>query len=144
MRIFTYSTSIARPREAVFDFFLDFNQAARWRKFVRSMQPLTPGPIHAGSRIHTTCDLSDGEYVLDLEVLACDRPNLWRHTVDEVDFRTFVEYRFEPEAAGTRVTMRCDVKPVGLYGWLGLPLLKLHRDEIYRDQLPQLKRTLEE
>jgi hypothetical protein len=54
-----------------------------------------------------------------------------------------VEYRFESEASGTRVTMRCDVKPVGAYGWLGLPLLRIRRDEIYRDQLPQLKRTLE-
>jgi len=144
MRIFTYSISIARPREAVFDFFLDLEQAARWRKFVRTMQPLTPGAIHAGSRIHTTWDLSDGEYVRDLEVLACDRPILWRHTVDEVDYHTIVEYRFEPEASGTRVTMRCDVKPVGVYGWLGLPLLRMWRDEIYRDQLPQLKRALEE
>jgi hypothetical protein len=39
--------------------------------------------------------------------------------------------------------MRCDVRPVGVYGWLALPLLALQRDRIYRDQLPQLKRALE-
>jgi hypothetical protein len=76
-------------------------------------------------------------------VLACERPSQWRHCRNETDYRGFVEYRFEPEHTGTRVTMTTEAKPVGLYGWLGLPLLWLSRGKPYREQLPQLKRVME-
>ena len=39
--------------------------------------------------------------------------------------------------------MLCDIKPAGLYGWLGLPLMWLSRGKSYREQLPRLKRALE-
>jgi uncharacterized protein YndB with AHSA1/START domain len=143
MRLFTRVITIARSREAVFDFFVDFAQASRWRQSVRTMVPVTPGPVRPGTIIRTTFDIAGGELTLDLEVAACERPSLWRHTVDEHDFHTTVEYRFEPDAQGTRVTMRCDVRPVTWYGWLSVPLLSLQRGKMYREQLPQLKRALE-
>jgi len=143
MRLFTRTITIARPREAVFDFFIDFSQASRWRQNVRTMEPLTAGPIHAGTVIRVTWDVAGGDHTLDLHVAACDRPSLWRHTVDEVDFLTTVEYRFEPDRDGTQVAMQCDVEPVGWYGWLSLPLVALSGGRMYREQLPQLKRALE-
>ena len=142
--LFKHTIWIAQPREHVFDFFVDFDQAARWRSYVTSMKPLEPGPVRAGSRIHVTMDLAGTDYVFDLQVLTCERPALWRHRTDEADVRGAIEYRFEPEGDGTRVTMRCDVVPVGLYGWLSVPLLWLRRGQSYRDQLPRLKRVLEE
>jgi uncharacterized protein YndB with AHSA1/START domain len=143
MRLFTRTISIPKPREAVFDFFLDFSQASRWRQHVRTMAPTTPGPIGPGTVIHAKWDLAGGDYGLDLVVAACERPSLWRHTVDETDVLTTVEYRFEPEPGGTRVTMHCDVAPVGWYGWLSVPMMWMHRGRMYRDQLPQLKGALE-
>jgi uncharacterized protein YndB with AHSA1/START domain len=143
MRLFTRTIWIARPREAVFDFFVDFDQASRWRQSVRTMRPLEPGPVGAGAIVRVTWDVAGDPYTLDLRVLACDRPSRWQHRVDEVDFQTIVEYRFEPEREGTRVIMRCDVKPTGPYGWLSLPLLWLRRGGMYRDQLPQLRQALE-
>ena len=76
-------------------------------------------------------------------MLAYERPTLWRHLTNEVDFAGFMEYRFQPEANGTRVTMTMVVKPIGFYGWLAMPLLLFGRKRRYRDQLPQLKRELE-
>jgi uncharacterized protein YndB with AHSA1/START domain len=143
MRLFTRTITIDRPREAVFDLFIDFSQASRWRQSVRTMEPIGPGRVQAGTVIRTTFDLPAGGYTLDLTVQACDRPSLWRHWVDETDFLTSVEYRFEPEAQGTRVTMQCDVTPVGWYGWLSVPLLMMRRRHMYREQLPQLKRAVE-
>jgi len=60
-----------------------------------------------------------------------------------ISFNGFVEYRFESERAGTRVTMTMDVKPKGLYGWLALPLMLLRREKPYAEQLPHLKRAME-
>ena len=105
MRLFTRTITIAKPCEAVFDFFVDFRQAPRWRQSVKTMEAVTPGPVRAGTIIRTTWDLAGDDYTLDLEVAACERPSLWRHQVDEHDFYTTVEYRFEPYPAGTRVTM---------------------------------------
>jgi uncharacterized protein YndB with AHSA1/START domain len=143
MRLFTRIITIAKSREAVFDFFVDFAQASRWRQSVRTMVPVTPGPVRPGTIIRTTFDVAGDDLTLELEVAACERPSLWRHTVDEHDFHTTVEYRFEPDAQGTRVTMRCDVRPVTWYGWLSVPLLSLQGGKMYREQLPQLKRALE-
>jgi uncharacterized protein YndB with AHSA1/START domain len=142
MHLFTRTIWIAKPPETVFDFFVDFDQAPRWRRFVRSMG-LGTGSLGPGGVVHVTMDLAGRDYLVDLSILACERPSLWRHETHEADYRGLVEYRFVPEGAGTRVTMTFDATPVGLYGWLGVPLLLLRRGRSYREQLPSLKRALE-
>lgn len=143
MRFARHTIWISRPPADVFDFFVDFSQASRWRQYVRTMERLDDGPLGAGSRLHVTMDLMGEPYVFDMEVLACERPSRWRHRTNETDFHGFVEYRFEPEQDGTRVTMTIEAKPAGLYGWLAIPLLLLRREKPYTEQLPQLKRVLE-
>ena len=143
MRYGRYTVLIARPKEAVFDFFVDFAQASSWRAFVRTMERLDEGPLCAGSRVHVTMDVMGGDYSFDLDVLAVERPSLWRHRADETDVITVVEYRFASEGAGTRVTMTIDFQPRGLYGWLAVPLILMQRGKPYRDQLPHLRDALE-
>ena len=143
MRLLQHSIWISRPPEDVYDFFVDFSQASRWRQYVRTMERLDEGPLRAGSRVHVTMDIMGEAYTFELDVLACERPSRWRHRTNETDFRGFVEYLFEPERDGTRVTMTMDAKPKGLYGWLAMPLMLLRREKPYAEQLPHLKRTLE-
>jgi uncharacterized protein YndB with AHSA1/START domain len=143
MRIFEHTIWIARPREAVFDYFTNFRVAPEWRSYVRSMTPVGEGPVKAGSAITVVMDVAGEEYTFTLNVLTCERPSLWRHRTNETDFNGFIEYRFEPEGNGTRVTMSCEAKPISLYGWLGLPLMWLSRGKSYRDQLPKLKSVME-
>ena len=143
MRIFHHTITIARPREDVFDFFVDFTEAPRWRSYVKSMEPVDGGPVQPGSRIRVKLDLMGEETTYDLNVVAFERPSLWRHRTDEVDFLGYVEYRFDEERGGTRVTLSARAKPVSLYGWLALPLLLLRRGRSYAHQLPQLKRAVE-
>ena len=143
MRLFTRTITIHKPREAVFDFFVDFSQSSRWRQSVRTMELIGGGPIAAGRVVRTTWDLPAGEYTLDLTVQACDRPSHWRHGVDEGDFYSTVDYSFDPSSEGTRVTMRFDIRPTSWYVWVSLPLLVLRRRHMYREQLPQLKRAVE-
>ena len=143
MQLFKHTIWISKPRGAVFDYFIDFEQASRWRSYVRTMEVVGTDPLRAGSRVHCVMDIGGEEYAFDLEVLTFERPSRWRHRTNETDYLGAIEYRFEPEAQGTRVTMSCDVKPVGWYGWLGLPILWLRRGRLYREQLPQLKRAIE-
>jgi uncharacterized membrane protein len=122
---------------------MDFSQAPRWRQYVRSMEVIADGPVRPGSRVRVVLDLMGREHSFELEVLQFEPPALWRHRTFETDFRGFIEYRFEPEGDGTRVSMTIDAKPVGLYGWLALPLMWLRRTKPYGEQLPQLKRAIE-
>ena len=143
MRIFEHTIWIARPREAVFDFFTNWSRAPEWRSYVRSMTPASDGPLQAGSTITVVIDVAGEEQTFTLTVVTFERPSLWRHKTDETDFMGFIEYRFEPETNGTRVTLSCVVKPISLYGWLGLPLMWLVGGRSYRDQLPKLKTVME-
>lgn len=143
MHLAKHAIWIDKPREAVFDFFVDFSQAARWRQYVQSMTLVSDPPLRAGSRVRTTLDLMGGRHTVDLEVLALERPSLWRHRTFETDFHGYIEYRFEADTSGTRVTMTMDVQPNGLYGWLALPIMRLERVKPYKEQLPRLKRALE-
>jgi uncharacterized protein YndB with AHSA1/START domain len=143
MQTFKHTISIARPREEVFDYFTNFAAASEWRLYVRSMIPQGDGAVKTGSKINVVMDVAGGEYAFVMTVLACERPSLWRHQTNEPDFDGYIEYRFEPEQNGTRITFTGDAKPRSLYGWLGLPFMWLSRRRSYREQLPQLKRVLE-
>lgn len=143
MRLFTHSISIARPREAVFDHFIDFGRAPSWRAYVTSIAPAEAGPVHAGSVLRVLMDIGGEAYSFDMTVLACERPTLWRHRSNETDFDGFIEYRFDTEPGGTRVTMSCEITPRGMWGWLALPMMWLNRGKSYRDQLPKLKIAVE-
>jgi len=143
MNLVTHTIWIARRREDVFDFFVDFTQAPRWRQFVQSLEVIGPEPLHVGSRMRATMEVMGGRHVFEMEVLAFERPALWRHRTFESDFSGYIEYRFETEGEGTRVTFTMAVKPAGAYGWLGLPLMWIGRRNIYKEQLPQLKRVME-
>ena len=143
MRIFEHTIWIARPREAVFDYFTTWDAAPEWRSYVRSMAPATTEPVRAGSTINVVMDVAGEENTFKLMVVACDRPSLWRHRTNETDFNGFIEYKFEEESNGTRVKLSCEAKPISLYGWLGLPLMLLARGKPYRDQLPRLKAVME-
>ena len=143
MRTTRHTIWIDRPRDQVFRYFTDFSQASRWRQYVQSMTLTGPGPLGVGSRIRTVMELNGAHQEFDLEVLAFDPPSGWRHRTFESDVSGFVEYRFETEGTGTRVTFTISAKPKGLYGWLAMPLMWLYRGRSYTEQLPKLKSAME-
>jgi uncharacterized membrane protein len=146
MRVVSHTILIDRPREHVFAFFTDFSQATRWRQYVESMTPVSDGPLQVGSKVRTTIALNGERSTFDLEVVAFDPPRLWRHRTFEHDFNGYIEYRFDQEGPGTRVTMMIVTKPVKLYGFLAMPIWWMNRlfgRKPYAEQLPQLKRALE-
>ena len=144
MRIAKHTIWVARTREVLFDFFTDLSQAPRWRQYVESMELLGDGPLRVGSRVRAMFALMGTRSTYELEVLVFERPSLWRHRTFESDFKGYIEYRFETEGAGTRVTMTMEAKPTGVYGWLALPIMLINRRKTYVEQLPNLKRVMEE
>ena len=88
-------------------------------------------------------DISGETHTFEMVVLVCERPRVWRHRTEETDLRGYIEYAFEPEQNGTRVTLTCQAKAANFYGWLALPVLWLRGGKSYREQLPHLKRAME-
>lgn len=143
MRIAQHTIWIGRPREAVFDYFTDFSKASRWRQYVVSMARVDDRPLGVGSRLRVEMEVMGNRQTFDMEVLSFERPSLWRHRTFESNFKGHVEYRFETESAGTRVTMTLVARPKSLYGWLAMPMMAMSRNKPYADQLPGLKRAME-
>jgi hypothetical protein len=143
MRIVQHTIWIHRVPEDVFDFFIDLSQGHLWRQYVTAMTLASDPPLRAGSLVQVRLDLLGRPYDFELEVLTFERPRRWRHRTNESDFSGYIEYLFEPDNGGTRVTMTMEAKPAGLYGWLAMPLMWLRREKPYAEQLPQLKRALE-
>jgi uncharacterized membrane protein len=143
MRLATHTVWIARPRDEVFDFFADLSQGPRWRQYVVSMAQVGEGPLRAGARFRLDVDVNGRRQSYEAEVLVFERPARWRHRTFESEFRGYIEYLFETERDGTRVTMTIEARPATLHGWLAMPILALRRNTMYVEQLPRLKRCLE-
>ena len=142
MRSFTYSAHIDRAPERVFAFMMDFNNAPRWRSLVKRLEVVGGGPVQRGAQVVVTMDVMGKTRQGVSEVWSYDPPRRigFRNTASNVTGQ--FEYVLEPENAGTRVTMTCDIRPHGLM-WLLLPLmLRGHRSR-YRDQLVRLKSAVE-
>ena len=144
MRIFRHTIDIDRPREQVFATFVDWEKAPLWRQYVKTMRPVEPGPIRPGSRVAFTIDLHGDEVAYELTVMAYEPPRLWRHNTNERNFDGHIEYRFDEIPSGTRVTFECVVHPKTMLGWFAMPQMWLSRGQGYREQLPQLKRFMEQ
>ena len=100
MRIASHTTWIVRQPEEVFDFFVDFDHAPRWRSYVTSMRRLDDGPIAPGSRVAVAMDVMGSRYEFELHVLVCERPSLWRHRTNEQHYRTTAAFASAGCAAG--------------------------------------------
>jgi uncharacterized protein YndB with AHSA1/START domain len=144
MHVFTHTIWIAKPPVVVFDFFTDFAQAPRWRRFVTEMRLAGPPPLGVGSDIAVSMEVGGTSFDVSMKVLTFERPSRWRHHTDEPYYDGAIEYTFTPEGEGTRVTLTCTARPLGLYGWLGLPLVWMRAGKSYAGQLPSLKRAMEE
>ena len=112
MRLFKHTIFIDRPREAVFDFFINFPESHRWRAFVREMRP--HGALVPGTKIDVILDMLGEERKHELVIVTCERPSLWRHRSTESDYNGVVEYTFEPQGSGTVVTMSMRAKPASI------------------------------
>jgi uncharacterized protein YndB with AHSA1/START domain len=99
--LFTVSTDIARPREAVFAMLRDLDQQPRI-PLVPVLERTTPGPVDVGSRFHEVVRMTPlASAAVDSEITRLEPPR-------ELD------YRFQWRFLGTRIT-----------GWLKYHLVDL-------------------
>jgi uncharacterized protein YndB with AHSA1/START domain len=145
------STVIALPPEEVFEFTTDLRQTVVWLKGLVEAEPLSSGPIGAGSRWRYTRRVADHVGTVEVEVIRHEGPTEidkppyrhWGRTVN-MGIEVVCRYTFDAEGDGaTRVRMELFASAQNLAAKLLLPMVVKTVQELDIDQLDRLKSAME-
>lgn len=117
-------TSFARSPEQMFDFLADPRNEPAYNPRIRSARKLTPGAIGPGTR-YVQHAKSFGR-VGDVTIVLVDyqRPRRLSWDIQSAGMSVRGDVRFDPRAAGCRVSWAWDLHPKGAWRLLG-PLMGL-------------------
>lgn len=137
------SIVIERPPEEVWDVVSDLETHTSWRPALREFRQVSDGPLGVGSRIREVLAWRGREIVIEDEVTAFEPPHRlglrggWAAADFDVDFR------LEPVAEGTRVTMAWPLHPKSLLLKLAAPFMGGAMRKATREELELLKQQVE-
>ncbi|GAA4288307.1 nitroreductase/quinone reductase family protein [Georgenia daeguensis] len=106
------SVTVARPAEVVFDYLTDIEREPEWNEALSAVEPLTPGPLAAGSRYRARFAVT-GESVI--EYVRLDRPDRWETRSTSDLLLVHLTGRITPRPGGAcRVELLTELEPRGL------------------------------
>lgn len=138
-----HDQEIGRPIDAVFEFAANPENNPRWWAPVQEARLLAEGPVATGSRFEEVGRTPLGQTTSEFEVASYDAPHEVQFRVVEGSVPAIVTERFEAQNGSTRVHVTVQVQPKGLMR-LAQPLLRPMLDRMWRGNLRELKRVLEE
>ncbi len=139
---FELSERIDRPRDEVFAYFTDLDQAVEWIPDVTRVEILTDGPVGVGTRYRELRWTSKGEARIDMEVTAIEPPARYSAAFDQGGYTATFNYTFASEGESTRVEMACIVRAEGARSIMA-PMISWLLKRQDKLQLRNLKRALE-
>lgn len=138
------SVVIGSPAPDVWDVVSDPATHTSWRPALREFRQVSNGPLGVGSRIREVLSWRGRDIEIEDEVTAFDPPRRlalrggWKTADFDVDFR------LEPEADGTRVTMEWPLYPKSFLLKVAAPLMGGAMRKATREELALLKEYVEE
>jgi len=105
---------IARPVAEVFDFVADERNEPKYNPRMDSAEMLTRGAIGRGNRYRVTVRSRGRPVSMLMETTGYERPSRLASTTVMAAAEISGELSFEPEAGGTLMRWRWDVRPKGL------------------------------
>ena len=109
------SVVIDQPPAMVFAFVADHENLPAWTVGVRNSERLTGGPPASGSRYRVEGKLLGRTIRSSYQVTAFEPDCGFAGTMTSPMFGFTEQYRFEPDGAGTRVSMSATVEPQGIF-----------------------------
>ena len=109
------SVVIDQPPAMVFAFVADHENLPAWTVGVRNSERLTGGPPASGSRYRVEGKLLGRTIRSSYQVTAFEPDRGFAGTMTSPMFGFTEQYRFEPDGAGTRVSMSATVEPQGIF-----------------------------
>lgn len=139
---FELNERIDRPPEDVFRLLTDPERVPTWLPEVLSLEPLTDGPVAAGSRFRETRRVMGKEAEAELVIAAYEPPG--RYAVRNVTsgVETTYDYSLRSDGGGTAVRLVCEIRAHGLRRLSALLLGQVLRRQD-RDHLAKLKTAAE-
>ena len=138
----TATTRIRKPRSEVAAYMFDPGNDAEWTTGVRSVNPLTPGPLRVGSQVDREVRFLGRDFGYRYEVTGAE-PGRWVEMAVEVPFPMRIRYQLDDEGEGTRASIRARGEPAGFFRLFGPLLSPMVRRSIAKD-LELLRRRLED
>lgn len=106
------SKRIEAPVERVFEAATDLKRAAEAIEGIKQLEVLTEGPIGKGTRFRETRVMFGREATEEMEITSFDPPRGYTVGCENHGCRYVSEFRFEPSADGTDLTMTFDATPL--------------------------------
>jgi carbon monoxide dehydrogenase subunit G len=142
MRIEQTFTVDRRP-EAVFDYLTDPSKVTEWQTAKTSVESLTDGPPHLGTRVRERTKPPGGkEFEQVVEFTEFERPLRVRTHIVEGPYPVDGTWSFEPDGPGTRVSFVAEGPLKGAMRLLG-PLAARMIARQFRGYHDNLRRNLE-
>ena len=113
----------ASPQE-VFAVAADFPNAARVIQAIEKVEMLTEGPVGVGTRFRETRTMFGKEATEEMEVAVFEPPHRYVLHAESHGSKYVSGLTFEPEDAGTRVTMHFDAEPLTFFAKVMSLLMK--------------------
>jgi uncharacterized protein YndB with AHSA1/START domain len=132
--------TINRPPDVVFDYLTDLRRELEWNEQLRSVEPLTEEPLHAGSRYRV--HFGRGVGVALITYTAVDRPTAWATTSSSAALDVRFHATVVPVADGSLVTLHTELAPKGLLR-VAAPVVRAAMHRSWTRHLRDIKQTLE-
>ncbi len=136
------SVDIARPVTDVFQFVTNVENQPKWQAASVENHQLTPGPMAVGTKIQHIGKWLGRRYESLGQVVDFEPDRRWAYKSLSGPYQLEMRYRFEPAAAGTRLTLTAQGGDRGFFR-LPAPLLRFFAQRVLQGDLDRLKRVLE-
>ena len=137
------SVIIARPIDEVFAYMANYENLPFWTVGVTASRRLSEGEVTTGSRYCIVGTLLGRSVESNYIVTRFERGKRLEGTMTSPMFGFSESYSFEPDPVGTRVTLRVEVQPAGIFRLIGPVMAVGVRRQITADH-HRLKHLLEE
>jgi hypothetical protein len=136
------STVISRPLPDVFQFVTNVESQPKWQAASVENRQLTSGPMAVGAQIQHVGKWLGRRYESLGQVVEFELDSRWAYKSLSGPYKLEMRYRFEPAAAGTRLTLTAGGGDLGFFR-LPAPLLRFFAQRVLQADLNRLKRVLE-
>jgi uncharacterized protein YndB with AHSA1/START domain len=142
----TVSSHIAAPIDRVFSMFTDLDHVAETVSSIKSIEPLTTGAFHLGTRWRETREVLGRSDSAEMEVTAFEQNRTYTLTHHKAGMQIEAVFDFSPSGDGTDVRIEFGLDsqgmPPGLLSPLGWAIDSTVRDVLAHD-LADLKKAAE-
>jgi carbon monoxide dehydrogenase subunit G len=137
------TVTIAKPPEEVFPWLIDADKVPQWMSGLEQYEPLEPGPLHIGSRIHQRLSVSGQNLGFELEVTELAPPRSAVLRFEGSGFKAANQYTVTESAGGAHVVWVVSGDTTSFKAKLVAPMVQAKLQEKHDGDLARLRALLQ-